>query len=96
MSDAPQIVDDKGRFIELSDEQLAQLDDAKRRQYRHVGKTMKAAKITDGELVASQNRVVECARALEAAQSRVPRTTAVDAAKSWIALQTAQRGGHAE
>jgi len=57
---------------------------------------MKAAKITDGELVASQNRVVECARALEAAQSRVPRTTAVDAAKSWIALQTAQRGGHAE
>jgi hypothetical protein len=84
MSDAPQIVSDRGKFIELSDEQLAEFDDAKRERYRRVGEALSEAELTDAELIAAKDRVVECARALEVAQSRVPKLTQTDLAREFI------------
>jgi hypothetical protein len=89
MSDAPQIIDQKGKFIKLGKREIAQFDDAKRAQYHRVGEALAQAETTDAELVAAQDRVVVAARALEAAQSRVPKVTHTDIARAWIKQQAA-------
>ena len=52
-------------------------------------KALTQSEKTEADLVAAQDRVVECARALEAAQRRVPKVTHTDIARAWIKQQAA-------